>query len=285
MRQIKETLDRLYDRYTAEFRRSPRDFFAKRRDPIQFPHRYSSFHDIEAAGFLAATFAYGNVTSLCGFVERLLGLMQPSPYTFLKRGPAAIRSLARHKPYYRLHKSKEILSFLSMLSRVYSEGGSLYTLFMESYVIDSTIKIAASRFVDRLRTLAPGTPAFLLPSPADGSTCKRLNLFFRWMVRREGPDFGLWREVSPAHLIMPVDTHIGRVAYRLGWIRTPSLSWQKAEAITEVLRGLDPQDPTRYDFSLCHESISRSEWLRKMLDVNESQPKTLQREYRSKHSG
>jgi len=281
---MKETLDELYDQYIAEFRRSPRDFFAKRRDPIQFPHRYSSFHDIEAAAFLAATFAYGNVTSLCAFVEHLLEILKPSPHAFLRRGPKAVRTLARYKPYYRLHKSKEILSLLSMLSRVYSESGSLYNVFLESYSKNSTIKIAATRFVDRLRALAPGTPAFLVPSPADGSTCKRLNLFFRWMVRRDGPDFGLWRKVSPAHLIMPVDTHIGRVAYRLAWIKTPSLTWQKAETITEVLRGFDPQDPTRYDFSLCHESISRSEWLRKALSVAESQPKTLQRAYRSKHS-
>jgi len=274
---MKETLDKLYDQYTAEFRRSPRDFFSKRQDPIQFPHRYSSFHDREAAAFLAATFAYGNVTSLCSFVDHLLSLLKPSPHAFLSRGPKAVRSLGRHKPYYRLHKSKEILALLSMMSRVYSESGSLYNVFLESYFINSTIKVAATDFVVRLRSLSPGMPAILVPSPADGSTCKRLNLFFRWMVRREGPDFGLWREVSPAHLIMPVDTHIGRVAYRLAWIKTPSLTWQKAETITQVLRGFDPQDPTRYDFSLCHESISRSEWMRKTLSLVESQPKTLQR--------
>ncbi len=272
---MKETLDRLYESYTAEFRRSPRDFFEKRRDPIQFPHRYSSFHDIEAAAFLASTFAYGNVASLCAFVEYLLGLLKPSPHTFLSRGPDAVRTLARHKPYYRLHKSSEILSLLSMLSRVYSESGSLYDLFLKSYSDNSTMKIAATSFVNRLRTLAPGMPAFLVPSPSDGSTCKRLNLFFRWMVRRDGLDFGLWQDVSPAHLIMPVDTHIGRVAYRLAWIQTPSLTWQKAETITKVLRGFDAQDPTRYDFSLCHESISRSEWFRKTLSIAEPQPKTL----------
>jgi uncharacterized protein (TIGR02757 family) len=84
-----------------------------------------------------------------------------------------------------------------------------------------------------------------------------MNLFLRWMVRRKDMDFGLWPEVSPADLIMPLDTHIGRTAYRLGWITTPSLTWRKAERITEVLREFDPEDPLRYDFALCHESMQK----------------------------
>jgi uncharacterized protein (TIGR02757 family) len=78
-------------------------------------------------------------------------------------------------------------------------------------------------------------------------------------------DLGIWEKVSPAQLIIPLDTHIGRVAYKLGWISTPSLSWKKAEAVTEILRGFDPEDPVRFDFALCHESISRSPLLKKIL--------------------
>jgi uncharacterized protein (TIGR02757 family) len=125
-----------------------------------------------------------------------------------------------------------------------------------------------SRFASTLRERRDGALKFLVPSPEDGSVCKRLNLFLRWMVRRDGLDLGLWTEVSPSRLIMPVDTHIGRIAYRLGWIATPSLTWQKAEQITEVLRGFDPEDPTRYDFSLCHESISKSPRLAALLSEN-----------------
>lgn len=255
--RLKEALDELYDSYLAEFRSSPADFFVKRRDPILFPHRYSNFHDIEAAAFLASTFAYGNVTSLCAFVERLLGMLGPSPASFLKQGPEAVRSLAAHRLYYRLHKSDEILSVLRMLSRVYRDHGSLYDTYEKAYDYHSTTRDNMIRFVARLRELAGAPLRFLVPSPEDGSTCKRLNLFMRWMVRRDGIDFGLWDKIPPSSLVMPADTHIGRTAYRLGWITTPSLTWQKAEAITEALRRFDPDDPTRYDFSLCHESMAK----------------------------
>ncbi len=263
--QLKSILDQLYDHYLSEFQNSSEEFFEARRDPILFPHRYRSFHDQEAAAFIAATFAYGNVASLCAFVERLLSLLGPSPYSFLKNGPSAVETLGHHSPYYRLHKTKTILALLSMLSIVYEKHGSLYDVFLKTYDDNSTMAVNITHFVNGLRSLVPESLIFLLPSPEGGSPCKRLNLFLRWMVRRDGMDLGLWKEVSPARLIMPVDTHIGRTAYRLRWIQTPSLTWQKAETITAVLRTFDPQDPTRYDFSLCHESISKSKGLSSIL--------------------
>ena len=255
--ELKATLDSLYDRYLSDFRKDPARFFVRRRDPLLFPHRYSAFCDIEAAAFLAATFAYGNVSSLCAFIESLLGRLRPSPGEFLRRGPEAVRELASHKPYYRLHKQDEILALLRTLAAVYARHGSLYELFTLSYDTNSTMRINLSAFTARLREIGGAELKFLVPSPESGSTCKRLLLFLRWMVRRDGIDFGLWRVVPPAQLVMPVDTHIGRVARRLRWIRTPSLTWQKAEQITDVLRRFDPDDPVRYDFSLCHESMDR----------------------------
>jgi uncharacterized protein (TIGR02757 family) len=268
--QLKKALDQLYEQYLSDFKKSPLNFFQARRDPILFPHRYASFHDTEAAAFLAASFAYGNVTSLCAFVERLIALLEPSPYSFLKQGPVAVNTLVRHAPYYRLHKTDEILAFLSMLSIVYSKHGSLYEMFLKSYNKSSTMSDSMASFVGLLRSLVSEPLTFLLPSPKGGSPCKRLNLFLRWMVRRDGMDLGLWEDVSPAHLIMPVDTHIGRAAYRLHWITTPSLTWKKAEMITAVLRTFDSADPTRYDFSLCHESISKSKWLTSLLTAKTS---------------
>lgn len=266
-RQLKKILDRLCVEYAEEFRRSPKEFFITRRDPILFPHRYRAFHDIEAAAFLAATFAYGNVTSLCAFVDRLLGMLQPSPYDFLRSGPSAVQELKRHQPYYRLHKADEILSLVQMLSLVYAEHGSLYEIFQKSYYTYSTTKERLAGFVQELNQISGRSLKFFVPSPADGSPCKRLNLFLRWMVRRDSIDFGLWDEIRPSDLVMPVDTHIGRVAYRLGWISTPSLTWQKAETVTNALRNFDPNDPTRYDFSLCHESISKSAWLKRLINL------------------
>jgi uncharacterized protein (TIGR02757 family) len=266
MHKLGSVLDRLYNSYLHEFRQSPEAFFRHKKDPIAFPHRYRKFHDQEIAAFLAATFAYGNVTSLCGFVDRLLGMMGASPHEFLMSGDDAIATLTPYAPYYRLQKTDEILSLLSMLSKVYQQHGSLYELFLESYSTNRTIYESISGLIDRLYRVHGRPIPFLLPRPESGSPCKRLNLFLRWMVRRDGLDLGLWERVSPADLIMPLDTHIGRVAYRLGWIQTPSLSWKKAEAVTEILRGFDRQDPVRFDFALCHESISRSPLLKKLLN-------------------
>jgi uncharacterized protein (TIGR02757 family) len=261
--RLKSTLDQLYNEYRQQYLENPQTFFERRRDPLLFPHRYQSFNDRELAAFLASTFAYGNVTSLCNFVHTLLAILGDEPAEFLKR-PGALAQIEKHKPYYRLHKQKEILSLLGMLSRVYRHRGSLYEVFSK-YYNSNTMQIAASQFTSALRKISGDTHEFLLPDPTSGSPCKRLNLFLRWMVRRDGMDLGLWESVSPANLVMPLDTHIGRIAYKLRWISTPSLSWKKAEAITDVLRKFDPDDPVRYDFSLCHESMAKSEVLQKMI--------------------
>jgi len=261
---LKQTLDELYSSYVKQYNSAPDAFFVTRRDPILFPHRYSSFEDIEASAFLASTFAYGNVKSLCAFADRLLTMLGPSPSSFLRRGPRAVDELAKHKPYYRFHKSLEILAVLTVLARIYSSGETLYSTFLKSYDEHRTMREVQSGFIRDLRSQSEVPLKFLLPSPEDGSTCKRMNLFLRWMVRRDGIDFGLWREIPPSFLIMPTDTHIGRIAYRFRWIKTPSLTWSKAEQITNVLRKFDPEDPTRYDFSLCHESISKTDWFRKI---------------------
>jgi len=258
-------LNGLYESYLADFQESPGTFFTQKKDPLSFAHHYTGFHDVEIAGFLAATFAYGNVQSLCGFVERLLRLLGPSPYKFLMQGDDAVASLTQHSLYYRLQKTEDILSLLSMLSEVYRKHGSLYEVFLESYYDNNTMYSALSGFVQRLYEIHGSPIPFLLPSPESGSPCKRLNLFLRWMVRNDGLDMGIWDKVSPARLIIPLDTHIGRVSLKLGWIRTPSLSWKKAEAVTEILRKFNPADPVRYDFALCHESISRNAWLKRLV--------------------
>jgi uncharacterized protein (TIGR02757 family) len=260
-KKLKPILDQLYESYILDFHQSPNDFFLTRQDPLAFAHRYSEFHDIEAAAFLASTFAYGKVQSLCAFVEKLLAMLGPCPHEFLRQGPDAVETLAPLAPYYRLQKTPDILGLLSMLSTVYQKHGSLNDIFMESYDKYHTMPEAIQGFVSRLYEIHGMAIPFLLPSPDSGSPCKRLNLFLRWMVRRDGLDLGIWKQVSPADLMIPLDTHIGRVAYRLGWIKTRSLSWKKAEEVTAVLRKFNREDPIRYDFSLCHESISRKLWL------------------------
>src|SRR5262249_10828499 len=151
---------------------------------------------------------------LCAFIDRLLGMLGASPAAFLKQGPEVVDELATHKPYYRFHKSVEILAVLTVLARIYSDGQTLYSTFLKSYDKNRTMKDVQTDFIRNLRSYSEVPLKFLLPLPEDGSTCKRMNLFLRWMVRGDGIDFGLWREIPPSFLIMPTDTHIGRIAYR-----------------------------------------------------------------------
>ena len=187
--------------------------------------------------------------------------MGERPAEFLK-SQEGLQYIEKHKPYYRLHKQDEILSLLRMLSVVYRKHGSLYEIF-QKYYNRSTIEVVI-HFTSELRRISGEPHTFLIPDPLSGSPCKRLNLFFRWMVRRDGIDLGLWEKVSPANLIIPLDTHIGKVAYQLRWISTPSLSWKKAEEITNILKKFDPDDPVRYDFSLCHESMSNADLVKSL---------------------
>lgn len=246
---LKDILDYHYE-YFGKARISP--------DPLEFLHRYGSYTDIEAVGLISSVFAYGNVRQIIATLERITQRLSPSPGEFLKGSFEENRfSGLRH----RFYSSDDITLFFLVLSEVYSRYGSLKELFLKSYCPDEkNLKSGISGFVQELLTIAEKlsgrglTPGFrfMFPDPFQGSACKRMNLFLRWMVRRDELDFGLWSEIPASKLVIPVDTHIARISRELSLTKRKNVSWAMAEEITERLKEFDPLDPVKYDFAICH---------------------------------
>ena len=232
-------------------------------DPLELVLRYDDPLDQEVAGLIAAAFAYGRAEIIVANIGVVLARMSPSPYRYLQDFDArdAHRRFAGFA--HRFHKTPELVAFLGCIACAIDEHGSLGALFERCYDRrDEDIAPALSRFVAALRESAgsvePRIAAalhYLLTSPRDGSACKRMNLYLRWMVRRTAPDRGLWTFVDPARLVMPVDTHIHRIATFLGLNERKSADWKAARALTDRLAAFDESDPVRYDFALCRLGI------------------------------
>jgi uncharacterized protein (TIGR02757 family) len=164
---------------------------------------------------------------------------------------------------HRFQKTRELVELLERMAFVIQEYGSIGDAFRACYdETDTDIGPTLTRFVALFAERVGCRPLhdtkaleYLLPSPARGSACKRMNLFLRWMVRRTSPDLGIWPFVDPAKLLMPVDTHIHRIATFLGLNTRKSADWKAARQITDALARFDPADPVRYDFALCRLGI------------------------------
>lgn len=241
-----EILRRRLDQLVATF-----DVSTITPDPLELVLRYDDPLDQEIAGLLAAAFAYGRADIVVANIGRVLDAMTPSPYAYLatfKRKDAERRFAAFA---HRFQKMPALVALLECMARAVQTHGSLGALFQKCYrAEDDDIGPALARFVEAL-----GPVDYLLTSPNDGSACKRMNLYLRWMVRRTSPDLGLWTFVDPAKLVMPLDTHIHRIATFLGLGRRKSADWKAARAITDRLAKFDPSDPVRYDFALCRLGI------------------------------
>jgi uncharacterized protein (TIGR02757 family) len=222
-------------------------------DPLQLVLRYSEPLDQEVAGLIAAAFAYGRADIIVANMGVVLARMSPSPYQYLLSFDPreAMRRLAGFA--HRFHKTPDLVAFLGRLASAIRAHGSLGELFRECYEDgDSDIGPSLARFV---RALRGDEMQYLLTSPEDGSACKRMNLFLRWMVRRTSPDLGLWTFVDPAKLVVPLDTHVHRIATFLGLNRRKTADWKAARALTDRLARFDRADPVRYDFALCRLGI------------------------------
>ena len=227
-------------------------------DPLQLVLRYDDPRDQEVAGLLAAAFAYGRADIVVSNVGGVLDRMQPSPFAYvLKFNRArAMRDFAGFA--HRFHKTPELVALLQRIAAAIKKFGSLGELFRRCYSEDDAdIGPSLQRFVDALLSGRATSAAlrYLLTSPRDGSACKRMNLFLRWMVRRTPPDLGIWNFVDPAKLVMPLDTHVHRIATFLGLNDRRTPDWKAARSITDRLAKLDAADPIRYDFAICRLGI------------------------------
>jgi uncharacterized protein (TIGR02757 family) len=227
-------------------------------DPLQFVYRYRAPADREIAGFLSAGLAYGRVEQIEKSLNNLFARMGDSPYEFVRDfDKTKRRQLDNFK--HRFTSGDDIADLLELLSEVVRWYGSIETFFLQGCSPgDQNLVTPLLRFCDSLYAIhakrhgSPVKPglAYLLVSPTKGSACKRLNLFLRWMVRRDAVDTGLWKSVDRAKLIVPVDVHIARLCRILGLHDSTTVSLATALKITESFAKIEPADPVKYDFAL-----------------------------------
>jgi uncharacterized protein (TIGR02757 family) len=251
---LKPVLDRLY----ADF-----NYPDSAADPIHIVRRYSRDEDREVVAFVAASLAFGRVASVLQSIERVLAVIGPEPAAYLRRFDAARDGRAFSAIVHRWTRGADIAALLWLVRQMTDRGGSIEGFFLDGYdAAAADVEEALDSFSARALSLdlkaaygrVPRQPGvcYFFPRPSKGSGCKRLNLFLRWMVRRDALDLGVWRRVSPAQLVVPLDTHVIRVGRRLRLTGYSSPGWRMARDITASLRRLDPDDPVKYDYSLCH---------------------------------
>ena len=221
-----------------------------KHDPVSIPHLFSKKQDIEIAGFFAAIFAWGNRTTIIQKSKELMQLMDNAPYDFcLHHTPAQLIKLSEFK--HRTFNTTDLLYFIEFFKQHYSKYKSLETAFTMHGGSVEKILTGFHQYFFSLEHVPARTKKHIA-TPERNSSCKRLNMYLRWMVRQDnkGVDFGIWKSISPSQLICPIDLHVARVARRFNILQRKQTDWQAALELTEYLRTLDPADPVKYDFAL-----------------------------------
>lgn len=244
--ELKSFLDRKVEQYNRP------DFIEN--DPISIPHSFSRLQDIEIMGFIAAILAWGQRKTIISKCRQLIDLMHGAPYDFIRgHNEKDLKPLLDFK--HRTFNATDLLYFIAFFREYYSKHESLETAFSQFIrPQDENIQRGLEGFYDLFFSLQdiPQRTRKHIASPKKNSTCKRLNMFLRWMVRRDdrGVDFGLWKSVKPSQLLCPLDLHVDRVARKLGLITSKNTNWKTVLELTDHLRELDPADPVKYDFAL-----------------------------------
>ncbi len=245
-KELKIFLNKKVDQYNQPF------FIAA--DPISIPHKFIQQQDIEIAGFFAAILAWGNRKSILNSCNTLMQLMDNQPYQFCIH-----------------HSEKDLQKLLKFVHRTFNATDLLYCIafFKQHFTQHSSLEIAFTQLMSKKDETVENALLgfhhyfFSLPdfpertrkhiaSPQKKSACKRLNMYLRWMVRdnKTGVDFGLWKQIKPSQLIIPIDVHVSRVAKKLGILNRTQNDWQAATELTTYLKILDAKDPVKYDFAL-----------------------------------
>jgi len=229
-------------------------------DPLQFPHMFKDENDIETMAFIASVFAYGNVKQIINSLNKFLVIANKQPFNFIQNFEITGKSSSTINFIHRFYSSKDILQLFELLKISYNQYGSLKKLFLLGYnPSDENVKNGITNFSKyflnktkkEFGSVSRGIK-FMFPLPEKGSACKRMNLFLRWMVRKDELDLGLWNEIPSSKLIIPVDTHIARICKQLKLTKRKNVSWKMAEEITHNLKKFNADDPVKYDFAICH---------------------------------
>jgi len=239
---LKDFLDKKVDEYNQPF------FIQD--DPISIPHLFTKKQDIEIAGFFAAIFSWGNRTTIIQKSKELMQRMEMRPHEFcLHHDLNDIKKLIGFK--HRTFTDTDLLYFVDFFKQHYSQHTSLeYAFTMHGETIEKML-VGFHHYFFSLDHVPHRTKKHIA-NPERGSTCKRLNMFLRWMVRndKKGVDFGIWKKIHPSQLVCPIDLHVARVAKRFNLLHRKQTDWRAAVELTNYLRTLDEKDPVKYDFAL-----------------------------------
>lgn len=256
-------LNTIYDRYhLPEY---------LRLDPLLCVRKFSDPAAREIAGFIAASLSYGRVEQIIRSVTSLFCVLGNDPREAIMHTGFREKCRMLKTFKHRFNDGIDMARLLEAIRNIIAESGSLESLFSRHFQDgDGTMRPAMAGFASSLRRAAPSSTgssrsfSHLLPCPSAGSACKRLNMYFRWMVRKDdGIDLGVWTQTDPSILIVPLDVHLARIARRLRMTGRTTPDWAMAEEITATLKKVDPCDPVKYDFSLCRYG---------MMELREGQP-------------
>lgn len=273
---LKKYLEQVYNQYKHKH---------SSKDPVWLLHKFKNERDIEIAGLVVSCFAYGQVDQINKFTGELFSRTSMNIYEFTanfneQKDKKYLRNL-----YYRFNDEKDMIYLFKNLNRIVKEYGSLKKVFLKHYKYEHENVLEGMKgLVEELRKYTPSIKKtgqttlsvsktetqniaslqksvsyynHLLPSPSDNSTCKRLNLFMRWMVRKDDIDLGVWDEIGKEKLVMPVDTHIYKVSQKLKMVKRKSCDLKYAVELTNTLKEFDANDPVKYDFALCHVRLDK----------------------------
>jgi len=237
-------------------------------DPLQFLHLFNDEKDIEVMGLIASIFAYGSVKQIANSLNKIIEITKNEPYNFIRQFDFQKDKIRFNGLKHRFYTERDVTHLFSLIQTAYIEFGSLKNLFVKGFdKNDENVKNGVTNFSEyflnsykKMYGDFSNGIKFMFPLPQKGSACKRMNLFLRWMVRKDELDFGLWNEISPNKLIIPVDTHIARICKHLKLTNRKNVNWKMAEEITGKLKRFDPVDPVKYDFALCHIGMRKLEF-------------------------
>ena len=253
-RELDRRLDRLYHDYNRE---------ESATDPVHLVRPFPDPADREIAGFCAAALAFGRVASVINSITTLLQIMGPHPASFVRRFDPGAPHPELRAMVHRWTRGADLVALLWILRQMLEQRGSVEAFFADGYApehpdvgpaLDSFSTRALALDMRQAYGRVPKRPGvcYFFPRPSAGSACKRLNLFLRWMIRDDEVDLGVWTRIPASKLVVPLDTHIIRLGKCLRLTRYNSAGWKMAADITASLRALEPADPVRFDFSLCH---------------------------------
>ena len=259
MNSLKNKLEQIYVKYNK--------FQFIYPDPLEFLYNYKDPQDQEIVGLIASSLAYGKVSQILTSVKNILGVIGGAPRDFIFKGNFFSFKRAFTGFKHRFTTGEEIAFLLMGIQNVIEKYGTLEKCFLSHLNKEKNILKTVTKFVSELTHFSPNKKTYLLPSPEDGSACKRLMLYLRWMIRKDEVDPGCWKNINPEKLIIPLDTHMYFISKNLGFTKRKSADMKTSLEITEAFRKINRKDPVKYDFTLTRFGIRNDFEYQQLFDI------------------